>query len=499
MLLLRYLVPLCVLVGAAVGGCSTAPAPSKVSDAAPMSAPLSPTFQSNCARCHGPQGKGVVGPDLTGLDFAIIENAARHGFPPEMPAFSETQYPTDVLRADAAILQSGTASADVPMISALGALTVGTDEAQFADAEHFMGAGDGSHAVLGIFGIEPFVQPYIKCMDLPDKDNPTGPKKNVCVNALISGSTEEGYHFADFGVCKDVRTQRPFNPLHTVKTVVTDPNDPRLADKAFMNELAWVNSQIRSSGCVCCHDSSVDKKTAFWDIAVPNNPIWTDQLDKYATEVFTGRVDSTAFGAYPNELNHGFDRHHTGLPSTDPMRMRTFFLNLANKLGTTPEEIAAMPPLADVLAGQLRDKPKACPSGVGVYADQTIHWTYLDLGNLGSLFSGDLNNILALVPVARYIYILAPDSVTPLVPPNLDRPAGMIWRLDRNREAAPFFTGLPKYPTAADHLLPPLAKQAFPEDGSLPEPLVPGQTYYLDAQIDTAFPAARCLFTYPAG
>ena len=482
---------------------------------------LSPLFAANCVRCHGPLGQGLVGPDIRKFDLAAVIHAVRNGFPQEMPAFTETQYPTDKLSSDYAALISGQATAsNAPVLPALAPLRVGSAEDQVANARRYLkedptddtgrlidSSKNMSKARFGIFGVEPFVMPYVKCMNFPDKDDPSK-KSRHCVNAMISGSTDEGYSFADFGVCKDIRTQRPFNPLRRPKKITDDPSDLRLQDPYFTAELDWVNQQIRSSGCVCCHDSKVDKNTAFWDISAPNNRLWIDQLDKYAVEVMTGRVDSTALGAYPRELNHGFDRHTTGLPSTDPARMQAFFLKLADKLGTTSSEIAQMPPLADILASQLRDPPQACKPGIGVHADKSIHWAYLDWYAIGGVIESILKNIASgniasisstapfvftsSLPIARYVYILRADSVTPLVPPNLDLPAGTIWRLDANRQNSPFFSGSTYYGQ-----VPKGAMQGFPVD-SVPESLIEGQKYYLDAQIDMAFPAQRCLFTYPA-
>jgi hypothetical protein len=162
------------------------------------------------------------------------------------------------------------------------------------------------------------------------------------------------------------------------------------------------------------------------------------------------------------------------------------------------------------LASQLRDKPEDCNPGIGVHADGTIHWSYVDwyaIGHVvedavkaalhqpgGNLSSSAPFTFTAAVPVARYLYVMKSDSVTPRVPPNLDRPGGMIWRLDQARQAPPFISGLVKYGQVSTW-----AHQAFPDNSKeSPAPLVDGERYYLDAQIDMAFPAQRCVFTYPA-
>jgi len=258
--------------------------------------------------------------------------------------------------------------------------------------------------------------------------------------------------------------------------------DDVLEDPKFATELAWVTEQIRSSSCVCCHDSSVDKRASFWDIS--KNKVWTDQLDKYAVEIFTGRVDSTALGAYQPEANFGFDRLHTGLPTTDVPRMQAFFKGLATDLGTTDEEIAAMPPLADFLASQLREEPKQCEKGVGGDPKTgKITWKAKILDQFPA----------GIVP-ARFIYVLEEDAQTPLVTPNLDKPIGTLWRL----EAPSFLQGFLSNSVRYGEVRKKNAVQTIPDPERFgkPKALVPGRIYRLVVQLDVAFPLTNCLFTF---
>ncbi len=84
----------------------------------------------------------------------------------------------------------------------------------------------------------------------------------------IHGCTVEGRNYADDVSCQVVRKQgRPFRPIPAPRD--PDPNDARLQDPQFMEELAWLTRQVRSCGCTCCHDTSRMKDYALWDINKP--------------------------------------------------------------------------------------------------------------------------------------------------------------------------------------------------------------------------------------
>lgn len=80
---------------------ATAPEPTKhpepVAAAAPAAAEVASgqeLFGKHCAACHGPEGKGGYGPDLTGdltygKDVAAIKDSITHGRPNGMPAFEQ--------------------------------------------------------------------------------------------------------------------------------------------------------------------------------------------------------------------------------------------------------------------------------------------------------------------------------------------------------------------------------------------------------------------------
>ncbi|MEZ4459026.1 MAG: hypothetical protein R3E66_04730 [bacterium] len=120
-------------------------------------------------------------------------------------------------------------------------------------------------------------------------------------------------------------------------------------------------------------------------------------------------VNSEALGAFPPDQNNGFDRETSGFPSTNPSRMTAFFVAELLHRGKTQADFAQTPPFGGPLYDQIYYEPTACASGIGVDAQGKVTW---DGGT------------------ARYLYVLEQGSKSPTIPPNLDRPAGTLWRVD---------------------------------------------------------------------
>lgn len=308
-----------------------------------------------------------------------------------------------------------------------------------------------------------FIQPYENCKVVTDELS--GSSREVCAQVAISGATEAGQKFSEFASCKDVRTQRFFAPLSPDNKAEAD--DPRLADPAFMKELAWVSQQIQSTGCACCHDSKSAAGTAKWDISAPY--IWTAELSNRGAAILAGEVDSGTLGAFPPSENHGFDRSATGAPTTDVARMKAFFKAELERRRVTPEDIKQMEPLGGKnFIARLTLAPKACEAGAGVDESGKITW------------QGE---------PARYIYLLKPEAKAPIFPPNLDLPEGTLWRLDVAATANPLASGV-IYGTT-----PTGTKQKFPANAEAPS-LTKGESYWLYVLKDVGFPISSCIFTY---
>jgi hypothetical protein len=313
-----------------------------------------------------------------------------------------------------------------------------------------------------------FVPPYQTCV-APREGEPAGqgPDGTVCTQVSIAGATEPDRAFADYASCAVVRTQRPFWEAPPANEPSAD--DPRLDDDAFVTELAWVTSQVRATGCVCCHDSqAVDGKFGQWDIS--RGPIWTDTVSDDGVALFTGLASSAVLGAYPPEDNNGFSRDTTGLPSTDPARMRQFFLDELARRGISEDEARAVPPFGGPIYQNQIKPPRACPSDIGVKSDGTMQWG---------------------AQAARYVYVLAEGSRNPGVPPNLDKPEGTLWRLDVLPSANPLRSGIAYGETPRGTF------QMLPEAEAAPA-LREGVSYQLFVELDMGFVVENCLFTYPA-
>jgi hypothetical protein len=320
---------------------------------------------------------------------------------------------------------------------------------------------DAAEAKPGVF-----IPPYVTCQTPHSGDTGDGPDGQVCTRVAISGCTEPGKYFPDYASCAVVRTQRPFWPEAPAHE--PSPDDPRLQDDAFMRELAWMTQQVEASGCSCCHDARQnDGMTGQWDIR--HGPIWLDTLSDSGLSLFIGLADSSTLGAYPAADNAGFDRSHTGLPTTDTDRMQAFLRRELDRRGITQAQAAAVPPFGGPIYENRLKRPTPC-SAAGHGIDPDLHVQYRG-------------------GPARYVYVLADGSDNPGVPPNLDLPEGTLWRLDVLANADALTSGF-RYGTT-----PPGSFQAMPERGKAPA-LKRGETYQLYVLRDVGLPIANCSFRF---
>lgn len=321
------------------------------------------------------------------------------------------------------------------------------------------GDGDGGGNV--------FIQPTLNCVD-PIEGEPPGQSEGgkVCTWQSIAASTEEGRHFADYASCDILYTQRPYYGAPP-KPAPAEP-DPRLQDPEYVAELDWVRSQIEASGCVCCHSEAiVPQGTSNWYIEAPNN--WMNSFYDSGLALGANWIDSTSFGAFDPADNNGFDRIHSGIPSTDPDRMVQFFRDELAWRGKSEADFADAAPFGGPLYSQMVYEPDACQNGEGVASDGTLVWT-------GGL--------------ARYVYVLAAGTQSPTVPPNLDLPIGTLWRVDVPSDGDPIASGELVYGQTPAGM-----GQRYPAQGN-PVALQPGEQYYLYVTKDVGIPITRCLFTY---
>lgn len=307
----------------------------------------------------------------------------------------------------------------------------------------------------------------LECVDPLPNEAPGTQDGKVCTRSMISACTEPGRNFADYGECSTVLTQRPYWPAPPA-ALDGDDVQTRLLDAAYMNEVNWVREQVTACACVCCHSTEAAPETGTSNWFIEAEPIWTDSFYPTGLAMGAGWVDSTALGAYPAADNNGFARDESGIPTTDTARMIRFFENELTRRGFTRADFEDTKPFGGPLVDQLNYEPGDCESGEGVDAQGTITW------------SGG---------AARYVYVLADGSANPGVPPNLDLPAGTLWRLDVLPDDAPLSSGIRYGESVAP------AVQRYPTEGA-PEALQSGERYYLYVLADVGVPITRCLFRY---
>ncbi len=310
-----------------------------------------------------------------------------------------------------------------------------------------------------------FVQPYLECKDPSEPPEGQSADGQVCTWTLISASTEEGRRYQDYASCDDVLTQRPYYPSDPAST--TPSNDARLADTAFMAEVAWARQQVEASACVCCHSIDLAPSgPSQWFVEAPG--VWLDSISDSGLAMMAGLADSSAFGAFPPEQNNGFDRSVLGVPTTDNERMQALLLGEWQRRGFSLADAAEIPPFGGPLVTQREYQPEACGVGEGVDDEGRLVWT-----------GGD----------ARYLYVLEPGTDNPGVPPNLDEPTGTLWLVDVPSSSPGFASGV-SFGVRQGDMRERVATPGLSE-------LTSGETYYLYVLADIAVPLARCLFQAP--
>lgn len=326
----------------------------------------------------------------------------------------------------------------------------------------------------GPTGLPTFQWPSYDCKD-PKAGEPAGQGANgqVCTWSAISGATEEGRDFNEYGNCEMIRTQRPYYPVPPAPEATTD--DPRVADPAYAEDVAWAKAQIQSTACVCCHSTKAPRGTSNWYLE--SGPNFLNSFFPRGLAMGAGWIDTVGFGAFPAEQNNGFGRatpenpNHTIFVTTDDARMKRIFERELAHRGLTRADFAGQTYGAGPLDSQRFYTPTACDAGQGVQADGTVTW-------IGGK--------------ARYLYVMSAEASSPGVPPNLDTPSGTLWRVDVPwATGTPFESGSLKYGQAPEGIT-----QRVPATGSVPA-LESGKQYYLYVTQDVAIPITRCLFTAP--
>lgn len=348
--------------------------------------------------------------------------------------------------------------------SSCGAAQTGCET--FAGGTFTPDAACGDGCVAGEEIAQPFVPMFVDCRPALEGEPPGATDGQVCTPTLISASTEPGRRYADYADCDVVRTQRPYYAMPT--EIEANPDDPRLSDESYLDELAWLRSETESSACACCHSSSkTPSGPAVWDTEA--GALWIDTVSDEALAMLAGFTDSAAFGFFPTAQNNGFDRSETGLPTTDVARLRAFATRELERRGLSVDEARALPPFAPFFRELIEFEPEACEDGIGLDAEGALRWSG---GN------------------ARYVYVLEADAQAPGVPPNFDLPEGTLWSIAVAPDATSIPCGMP-YGSVPEGVT-----QRIPTVGAAPA-LESGRSYFLYVLRDVVQPITRCVFVAP--
>ncbi|MEZ4462966.1 MAG: hypothetical protein R3F43_00240 [bacterium] len=94
-------------------------------------------------------------------------------------------------------------------------------------------------------------------------------------------------------------------------------------------------------------------------------PLWIDTVPDSGLAMLAGLAPSGAFGAVDALANNGFDRHTTGLPTTDIERMRRFLLGEYARRGLTEDDAARVPPFGGPWSSRRSTSPPPAPTAWG--------------------------------------------------------------------------------------------------------------------------------------
>ncbi len=311
--------------------------------------------------------------------------------------------------------------------------------------------------------LKPFPEPEQSCVEpLPGDAAGTSADGRVCQWLTMQGCTEPGRTWADYGSCDIPREQRAHYQVPVADNATRA--DPRMNDTTYSAELAWVKQELASCSCTCCHSSNSPDGPSNWYLEQEGN--FVNGLFDSGIAQGAGIIDSTVLGNIDAADNNGFTRLPSVFPSTDPARMLRFFDGEFAYRGLQRadfEDVKKYGPLSE----QHDYVPVACGADEG-FVDGALRWTG---GN------------------ARIVYVLAPDSANPGVPPNLDTPLGTRWRIDAADPTVALIHPGVIYGEVAVGV-----RQRVPAQAAA-QPLTPGESYLLYVVADYVQPIARCLFT----
>ena len=237
----------------------------------------------------------------------------------------------------------------------------------------------------------------------------------ICVWNSPIATAPEGIAFNEIGSCEDVFTMAPSWYVAPERLYPSELG--LLEDEVFKTELDWAQTQINSSGCACCHSSQINSgHVSAWDAGAP--AVWTDTISNARLYLLSGMIEEhQEFGAFSPDQSHGASRSEVMIPSTDPMRLRNFFLSEFERRGGSLDDQQDALRQMEALFSRKSAQPRPCIDPFEGIIDGKLTW------------NGDGQG--------RQFYIQELESEVPGFPPNLDRPAGTVWafRIPANEDA----------------------------------------------------------------
>jgi len=189
--------------------------------------------------------------------------------------------------------------------------------------------------------------------------------------------------------------------------------------------------------------------------------------------LLSGMIDEhKEFGAFAPEENHGARRDIVMIPSSDPERLRAFFVSEFERRGGTQEDKDDAQKQMDALFSRKDAEPRDCIDPFEGLIDGTLLWN----SSQG----------------VRQVYLQEVGSEIPGFPPNLDRPEGTVWAIRMPADMEAIAPG-----TLVPGELPEGAIQLVPEDGSAPN-IESGKRYRFFATPDVMLlNLANCTIEIP--
>jgi hypothetical protein len=322
---------------------------------------------------------------------------------------------------------------------------------------------------------EPFVRAEKTCVDPATVDVPADAvleNGQLCFWDFFSGTVPEGMNFGDVSDCRNSFTQGP--PWFAEPERVYESPNSLADDEAWATEAGWVAQQIRSSGCACCHASSSGSgNTSGFDVDAPG--VWTDSMQSFQLPMSAGEQEyHRYFGRFEAADNHGFARIDTLWPSTDPERLRAFFLSEFERRDGDPNlDYQLSQNRFDALFGVVvQPTPDCAEQFEGIDGDGVVYW------------NGD--------DEVRQVWVMEPDAETPAFPPTTDLPPGTLWAVYQDPAESPWASG-----TVTVGQTPAGATQQIA--GADAFQLVDGQTYKVYATVDVMVTKViNCTLTWEA-